>query len=33
MMTKEGGSKTKFYLLGTDYVFPRTANKVLKRSF
>jgi len=30
MMTKEGGSKTKFYLLGTDYVFPRTANKVLK---
>ena len=20
----------KFYLLGTDYVFPRTANKVLK---
>ncbi|MDB5302902.1 MAG: urtA [Phycisphaerales bacterium] len=30
MMSKEGGSKTKFYLLGTDYVFPRTANKVLK---
>lgn len=26
---KELGSK-KFYLLGTDYVFPRTANKVLK---
>ena len=25
----ELGSK-KFYLLGTDYVFPRTANKVLK---
>ncbi|MCK6488453.1 MAG: urea ABC transporter substrate-binding protein, partial [Planctomycetes bacterium] len=25
----EQGS-TKFYLLGTDYVFPRTANKVLK---
>ena len=22
--------RTKFYLLGTDYVFPRTANKVLK---
>jgi urea transport system substrate-binding protein len=30
MMSKEGGSKTKFYLLGTDYVFPRTANKVLR---
>ena len=30
MMTKEGGGKKKFYLLGTDYVFPRTANKVLK---
>ena len=30
MMGKDGGSKKKFYLLGTDYVFPRTANKVLK---
>src|SRR5947209_8786404 len=30
MMSKDGGSKRKFYLLGTDYVFPRTANKVLK---
>ena len=30
MMSKEGGSKTKFYLLGTDYVFPRTANKILR---
>ena len=28
-MMKEGGCE-KFYLLGTDYVFPRTANKVLK---
>ena len=28
-MIDEIGSK-KFYLLGTDYVFPRTANKVLK---
>lgn len=28
-MMDEMGSK-KFYLLGTDYVFPRTANKVLK---
>ena len=30
MMSEEGGSCKKFYLLGTDYVFPRTANKVLK---
>jgi urea transport system substrate-binding protein len=30
MMKKEGGEKKKFYLLGTDYVFPRTANKILK---
>ncbi|HEX4999341.1 MAG TPA: urea ABC transporter substrate-binding protein [Terriglobia bacterium] len=30
LMSPEGGSKKKFYLLGTDYVYPRTANKVLK---
>jgi urea transport system substrate-binding protein len=30
MMSEEGGAYKKFYLLGTDYVFPRTANKVLK---
>jgi urea transport system substrate-binding protein len=30
MMSKEGGSYKKFYLLGTDYVFPRTANKILR---
>jgi urea transport system substrate-binding protein len=30
MMRPEGGSRKKFYLLGTDYVFPRTANKILK---
>jgi urea transport system substrate-binding protein len=29
-MSDEGGGYKKFYLLGTDYVFPRTANKVLK---
>ncbi len=29
-MIKEAGASKKFYLLGTDYVFPRTANKVLK---
>src|SRR3954452_15859266 len=30
MMSADGGGYKKFYLLGTDYVFPRTANKVLK---
>lgn len=30
MLSEEGGGYRKFYLLGTDYVFPRTANKVLK---
>jgi urea transport system substrate-binding protein len=30
LMSAEGGSYKKFYLLGTDYVFPRTANKILK---
>lgn len=30
LMSAEGGNKKKFYLLGTDYVFPRTANKILK---
>lgn len=30
MMSPEGGGFRKFYLLGTDYVFPRTANKILR---
>ncbi len=30
LMSEEGGSFKKFYLLGTDYVFPRTANKILR---
>lgn len=30
LMSEEGGSYKKFYLLGTDYVFPRTANTILK---
>ena len=30
LMSSEGGGYKKFYLLGTDYVFPRTANKLLK---
>jgi urea transport system substrate-binding protein len=30
LMSADGGGYKKFYLLGTDYVFPRTANKILK---
>jgi len=30
LMSREGGGYKKFYLLGTDYVFPRTANKILR---
>jgi urea transport system substrate-binding protein len=30
MMSAEGGSKKKFYLLGTEYIFPRTANRILR---
>lgn len=30
MMSKEGGERKKFYLLGSDYIFPRTANRILK---
>lgn len=29
LMSAKGGSKKKFYLLGTDYVFPRTANLII----
>jgi urea transport system substrate-binding protein len=29
LLSKEGGSKKRFYLLGTDYVFPRTANLII----
>src|SRR5437016_4873832 len=29
LMSKAGGEKKKFYLLGTDYVFPRTANFII----
>jgi urea transport system substrate-binding protein len=31
LMSKEGGEKKKFYLLGSDYVFPRTANLIIVR--
>src|SRR3990167_888701 len=30
LMSPDGGGYKKFYLLGTDYVFPRTANKILR---
>ena len=30
LMSPAGGGYKRFYLLGTDYVFPRTANKILK---
>ncbi len=30
LMSEDGGEFKKFYLLGTDYVFPRTANTILK---
>lgn len=30
LMGKEGGSAKRFVLLGTDYVYPRTTNKILR---
>src|SRR5437016_8704615 len=30
LMSKEGGAYKKFYLLGSDYVYPRTTNKILR---
>jgi urea transport system substrate-binding protein len=30
LMSEKGGGYKKFYLIGTDYIFPRTANKILK---
>ncbi len=30
LMSAEGGGKKKFYLLGSDYVYPRTTNKILR---
>jgi urea transport system substrate-binding protein len=30
LMSAQGGNKKKFYLLGSDYVYPRTTNKVLR---
>jgi len=31
LLSKEGGARKKFYLLGTDYVYPRTTNKILRQ--
>lgn len=30
LMSKNGGSAKRFFLLGTDYVYPRTTNKILR---
>jgi urea transport system substrate-binding protein len=30
LMSKDGGGATRFVLLGTDYVYPRTTNKILR---
>jgi urea transport system substrate-binding protein len=30
LMSKDGGGATRFFLLGTDYVYPRTTNKILR---
>jgi urea transport system substrate-binding protein len=29
LMGKDGGAKKRFYLLGSDYIFPRTANLII----
>lgn len=30
LMSEDGGGATRFFLLGTDYVYPRTTNKILR---
>ena len=30
LMSEEGGRHNKFYLLGSDYVYPRTTNRILR---
>lgn len=30
LMSPQGGNKKRFYLIGTDYVYPRTTNKILR---
>lgn len=31
LLSKEGGSKKRFYFLGSDYVFPRTAHLIIRK--
>jgi urea transport system substrate-binding protein len=31
LLSSEGGSRKRFYLLGSDYVFPRTANYIIAK--
>ena len=31
LLSAEGGSKQRFFLVGSDYVFPRTANLIIKK--
>lgn len=31
LMSAEGGARRRFYLLGSDYIFPRTANYLLRK--
>jgi urea transport system substrate-binding protein len=31
LLSKEGGAKKKFYLIGSNYVFPRTANFIITK--
>src|SRR5919109_1298509 len=30
LMSPDGGNRKRFYLVGTDYVYPRTTNKILR---
>ena len=30
LMSEDGGAAKRFFLLGTDYVYPRTTNKILR---
>jgi urea transport system substrate-binding protein len=30
LMSPQGGNKKRFYLIGSDYVYPRTTNKILR---
>lgn len=30
LLSEDGGSAKRFFLLGTDYVYPRTTNKILR---